>query len=218
MGVFVLSFTILFDYDGVIVDSIDLFAEAVTFAGRQLNQPVTFGPEDLRNIKTMSIPEITEVAGVEECLTRDFILGIEKELYRRALEIPVFPGMVEVIQQLRSFGNMAVVSATSERVVSEVLEKHSVLQYMCEIVGGDTEGSKSSKIRSLIDKYEGSAARTCMIGDTVSDIQQSKLAQVISIAVSWGWHRMDWLRTACPDFEVHRPTDLIQLVKQLSES
>ena len=44
-----------------------------------------------------------------------------------------------------------------------------------------------------------------MIGDTVSDIEQSKLANVSSIAVSWGWHRMNRLRTANPDFEINQP-------------
>ncbi len=210
-----MNFTVFIDFDGVIVDSINIFADAVNVAGRSLNQTVNFVAEDLRNIKHMSIPEITSVAGVEERLTREFILGIDAELFRRALEIPVFPGMADAIRQLSHFGLLAVVSASSSPVISKVLQNNGVLQYFVDIVGGDAIGSKSSKMRSLIHKYGGNSKRACMVGDTVSDIEQSRLAQVNSIAVSWGWHRMDRLRTAAPDFEIHQPADLVKLIERL---
>ena len=210
-----MKFTIFIDFDGVIVDSINFFADAVNVSGRSLNQTVNFAAEDLRNIKHMSIPEITSVAGVEERLTREFILGIDDELFRRALEIPIFPGMARAIRQLSRFGPLAVISASSSPVISKVLQNHEVFHCFADIIGGDAIGSKASKMRSLIHKYGGSSKRTCMIGDTVSDIEQSRLARVNSIAVSWGWHRMDRLRAAAPDFEVHRPADLVELIDRL---
>ena len=72
--------TILLDFDGVIVDSIELFCEAVNVAGRKLNRRVSFEPEDLRNIKRMSIPEISSVAGIEKKLMRAFVTEIDGEL------------------------------------------------------------------------------------------------------------------------------------------
>lgn len=210
-----MNFTIFIDFDGVIVDSIDIFADAVNVSGRALNQAVNFAAEDLRNIKHMSIPEITSVAGVEERLTRNFILGIDQELFRRAFEFPIFPGMADAIRQLSHFGPVAVISASSKPVISKVLQNHGVLQYFADVVGGDAIGSKSSKMRSLIHKYGGSSERACMIGDTVSDIEQSRLAKVNSIAVSWGWHRMERLRASAPDFEVHQPADLVRLIEHL---
>lgn len=212
-----MNFTIFIDFDGVIADSIEIFAHAINVSGRSLNQIVNFVPDDLRNIKRMTIPEIVSVAGVDIRLTREFIIGIDDELRRKALEIPIFPGMADVLVQLSKLGPLAVVSASSKPVISKVLANHGLQQHFVDIVGGDTVGSKSSKMLSLIHKYGGNARRACMIGDTVSDIEQSKLANVYSIAVSWGWHRMNRLHTADPDFEINQPAGLVRLVEHLSK-
>ena len=90
--------TILLDFDGVIVDSIELFSEVVNVAGRKLNRSVSIEPEDLRNIKRMSILEISNVAGIEKNLMRAFVTEIDGELSRRADEIPIFPHMTDVIE------------------------------------------------------------------------------------------------------------------------
>ena len=53
-----------------------------------------------------------------------------------------------------------------------------------------------------------------MIGDTVSDMEQGKAAGVVTIAVSWGWHAIEWIRTVQPDYEAYQPQDLIDITRQ----
>ena len=210
-----MSYTTLLDFDGVIVDSIEIFADAVNVAGAELNQSVQFVADDLRTIKRMTIAEITDAAGIDERLTRQFITEIDRDLFRRARQIQMFAGMTEVIKRLSSRGRLAIVSASSQLVISKVMQNHGLENFIDDIVGGDTQGTKSSKICSLIRKYQSSANRTCMIGDTVTDLEQGKIAGVSTIAVSWGWHSIDKLRTAQPDFEVYDPASLIQLVETI---
>ena len=71
------------------------------------------------------------------------------------------------------------------------------------------------KIKSIIQGNGSRLDNACMVGDTVSDIEQAKIAGVATIAVSWGWHRIEWLRTANPDYEVHQSLDLIERVQQV---
>ena len=207
--------TILLDFDGVIVDSIELFSEAVNVAGRKLNRSVSFEPEDLRNIKRMSILEISHVAGIEKKLMRAFVTEIDDELIRRANEIPIFPHMTDVIEKLSRVGILGIVSATSRPVISKVLQNNGIEQFVRHIASGDMPGAKSVKIKSIIQGIESRLDKACMVGDTVSDIEQGKFAGVATIAVSWGWHGIEWLRTANPDYEVHQPLDLIERVQQV---
>ena len=207
--------TILLDFDGVIVDSIELFSEAVNVAGRKLNRSVSIEPENLRNIKRMSILEISNVAGIEKNLMRAFVTEIDGELSRRADEIPIFPHMTDVIEKLSMVGSLGIVSATSRPVISKVLQNYEIEQFVRHIASGDMPGAKSVKIKSIIQGNGSRLDNACMVGDTVSDIEQAKIAGVATIAVSWGWHRIEWLRTANPDYEVHQSLDLIERVQQV---
>ena len=168
--------TILLDFDGVIVDSIELFCEAVNVAGRKLNRRVSFEPEDLRNIKRMSIPEISNVAGVEKKLMREFVTEIDGELYRRANEIPISQHMTDVIEKLSMVGSLGIVSATSRPVNSKVLQNYEIERFVRHIAGGDMPVAKSVMIKSIIQDNGSGLGKACMVGDTVSDIEQGKIA------------------------------------------
>ena len=133
--------TILLDFDGVIVDSIELFSEAVNVASRKLNRSVSFEPDDLRNIKRMSILEISDVAGIEKKLMRTFVMEIDDELNRRANKIPMFPHMTDVIEILSMVGSLGIVSATSRPVISKVLQNYGIEQFVQQIAGGDMPGA-----------------------------------------------------------------------------
>ncbi len=204
--------TIIFDFDGVLVDTIEIFSTAVNIAGEQLNQPVDFAPDDLRNIKRMSIPEIVAAAKVDPQLSHQFIAEIEKVLLERVNQIRLFPKMAELVEQLCELGKLGIVSATSRPVLSQVLLNEGIHQHFDAVIGGDTPGTKSEKILTIIQKNGSSASRSCMIGDTVSDIEQGKAAGVITVAVSWGWHAIDWLRTATPNYQANQPEDLFTIV------
>ena len=206
--------TILFDFDGVLVDSIEIFSAAVNVAGRKLQQPVAFVPDDLRNIKRMSIPEIVSAANIDPALSAEFIEEIDRELYRQFVKIHLFSGIESVVRQLRQLGTLSIVSASSVAVIERVLANVGLASYFDDIVGGDMPGTKAEKITRLVNQYGSSVAHTCMIGDTVSDIEQGKAAGVVTVAVSWGWHHINWIRTVQPDFEAKVPEDLLHIVNQ----
>ncbi len=208
-----MSALILFDYDGVLVDSIEIFSEAVNVAGRELNQPVSFVADDLRRIKHMSIREIVAVAGIDPVLSQAFVDGIDRELYRRFDDMPLFPEIDNVVRQLRKLGTVGIVSATSRAVITKVMQKHALLENFAHITGGDMPGTKAEKIIRIVQKYGSPETRTCMIGDTVSDLEQGRAAGVRTIAVSWGWHSIEKLRKYEPDYEAYQPKELVEIVK-----
>ena len=107
---------------------------------------------------------------------RVFVAEIDGELYRRANEIPIFPHMTNVIEKLSMVGSLGIVSATSRPVISKVLQNYEIEQFVRRIAGGDLPGAKSVKIKSIIQDNGGGLSKACMVGDTVSDIEQGKIA------------------------------------------
>ena len=206
------NLTVLLDFDGVIVDTIEIFAEAVEIAGRALNQPVSCSTDDLRNIKQMSIQEICRSAGVERKRMRAFVSGLNQELLRRADQITMFPDMIEAIPSMSRFGALGIISATPEPVISKVLNNYRLRSCIRWIAGGDMPGAKFIKIKAIMSENHSLPDITCMVGDTISDVEQGKLAGVKTIAVDWGWHDIEWIRTVEPDYEVSTPKQLVETV------
>ncbi len=206
---------ILLDYDGVIVDSIEIFARTVRVAAGKLNQPTEFCPDDLRSIQRMTIEEISDRIEIDRSRIPEFLEVLDQELYRAAGEVPLFPNIAQVVRQLGRLGTLAIVSATPAHIISRVLENHSIERYFDRVIGGDTPGAKSVKIKFLVEHYGSAVDATCMVGDTISDIEEGNAADVATIAVSWGWHSVGHLLSADPDAVAHQPEDLIELTQQL---
>ena len=205
--------TILFDFDGVIVDSLQLFVQAVNAACRKLGYPENFTSHDLCSIKRMSIPEIARTAGVDESHTIPFVEEIDNDLERRIHEIKLFPDMSEVIQRLACCGDLGIVSASPNRIISAVLDHNNLSSVVKDIAGGDTPGRKNERITRIIAANNSRAEDTWMIGDTVSDIIEGGIAGVKTVGVAWGWHGAERLQEVQPDFLLHKPWDLVGLVE-----
>lgn len=180
-----------------------------------LNQPTEFSPDDLRSIQRMTIEEISDHIEIGRKQIPEFLNLLDQELYQAAGEVPLFPNMADVVRQLSRQGTLAIVSATPAHIINKVLENHSIERYFDRVIGGDTPGAKSVKIKSLIEQYDSTVDTACMVGDTISDIEEGNNADVATIAVSWGWHSMDHLLSVGPDAVAHQPEDLIELTRKL---
>jgi phosphoglycolate phosphatase len=53
-----------------------------------------------------------------------------------------------------------------------------------------------------------------MVGDSLSDILAAKEASVTSIAVTWGHQSLEKLLLGHPDFVVHSPRELTEVIEQ----
>ena len=105
-----------------------------------------------------------------------FVTEIDNELIRMANQIPIFPHMADVIEKLSMVGSLGIVSATSRPVIFKVLQNYEIERFVRHIAGGDMPGAKSVKIKSIIQDNGSGLGKACMVGDTVSDIEQGKIA------------------------------------------
>ena len=55
------------------------------------------------------------------------------------------------------------------------------------------------------------------IGDETRDIDAAKRSRVKAIAVSWGFNSQQILAEHNPDFLVHKPKELIDIIKNLQQ-
>ncbi len=115
------------------------------------------------------------------------------------------PKIEELLNDLEKAGKLIIITSNKTSLVKDVLLHHGVLPHL-EIWGFDIEPSKTKKILSAKEKYGN--AKYFYVGDTVGDTQEAKKAGVISVAVTYGYHKREWLEEIKPDFLVDTVDEL----------
>jgi phosphoglycolate phosphatase len=199
----------MFDFDGVLADSLVAFHAALDEACR------VHGFAGLTDRATfLDIFEGNMVEGLEQAgLAGDQVGPVLVDLGRRLAvsmgSYPPFPGIPEVIRQLYLEGPVYVITSNVTAVVRAYLDRHG-MGGVRDVLGSDREASKQVKIRSVMAQWPGYTPY--YIGDTLGDMKEARAAGAMAVAAVWGWHDEERLRQGSPDRVVTVPTDLLELL------
>ena len=199
----------LFDFDGVLVDSLDLYAEAVTRILERIGTPIVKSKEDYLALFDGNFYESMAAAGVDLAAYHEAVKEILPRIDYDAMK--PFDGLIPVLAILEKDHLLAVVSSNGYRTIRTMLDKFGFAPYFREILGADFRTSKKEKIAYALQKYGIPGERAFYIGDTAGDIREARAAGVRAVAVTWGWHSRDRLAAAGPDFLVDAPEGLLAI-------
>lgn len=197
---------LLFDYDGVIADSFDVYFHEFTracsaYGFERLNSRDAF----LRLFDGNLIAQLIKVGFPMRKLKRladDFRPQMEKANSR----IAPFPGMVEILRTLSACYPVMIITANSSHVVQQFLNANA-LHEIKGVLGSDIETSKVKKIRRARRNFPG--CRAYYIGDTKGDMLEARRAGAIPVAAGWGWHDRERLASAHPNYIIEAQEDLL---------
>ncbi len=199
----------LFDFDGVLADSLDLYAEAVARCLERIGTPIVKSKEDYLDLFDGNFYESMAARGVD--LTAfaqaawEILPGIDYDAMKP------FAGLIPVLDALQKDHSLAVISSNGYRTIRAMLVRFGFDPYFGEIFGSDFHFSKKEKIDHALEKYGLPKERAFYIGDTVGDILEARAAGVRSVAVTWGWHDRERLVSVHPDFVVDTPEGLLSI-------
>lgn len=203
------SSLIMFDYDGVIADSREIFQRAfqdacVSFGLEPLAQDEAF----LRVFEGNMMAGLA-AAGLRETYFPAFLSKLE-DMLNAAPQPPVFTGMAEVVRTLYQHFPLWIITSNVSDVLRPVLEDAGIVDCFQEIMGADVHPDKTEKIRRVRVRFPA----TCpawYVGDTLGDILEGNRAGCRTVAVTWGWHSRDRLEQGRPDRWAERPADLLEI-------
>jgi phosphoglycolate phosphatase len=187
---------LLFDFDGVLVDSLDLYAEAVARCLERIGTPIVKSKEDY--LALFDVAAFTEAS-------REILPRIDYGAMKP------YDGLIPVLTALEKDHILAVISSNGYRTIRVMLERFGFAPYFREIFGADFRFSKKEKIAYALEKYGIPGERAFYIGDTAGDIVEARAAGVRSVAVTWGWHSRERLAASHPDFLVDTPEGLLSV-------
>jgi phosphoglycolate phosphatase len=210
---------IIFDYDGVLADTLDDLLQFGQEACNKLGVKHIVTKDDINNLEVMSFASYGLACEIPAPLIDEFV-KICLNLFAEKKSPPaIFEGLSKVIRYLSLHHKMAVITTNSSQNVNSFLTKHGLEGFIHAIYGIDSPGSKAQKIsrarHQLIDNTKHESV--LMVGDSLSDILAAKEASVTSVVVTWGHQSLEKLLGGNPDYVISSPQMLIAIVEQLEE-
>ncbi|MBI4765791.1 MAG: HAD family hydrolase [Deltaproteobacteria bacterium] len=198
---------LLFDYDGVIVDSLEVFRDRVISTCKRYGSKNIISKEDFLTLFNGNFYEKLMESGIPKekipQMILDFQIGLDEQK-----NIRLFDGVKEMLEKLSRNNRLIIITSNVTRVIEESLKLKNMTCFE-EILGADKETSKVKKIKMMKSKHKGCSIY--YIGDTRGDILEGKKAGIKTIAITWGWHSQDQLGEEQPDFMVDSPQALVKL-------
>jgi phosphoglycolate phosphatase len=200
----------LFDFDGVLVDSLDVYEKTVTDCLRKINQPLTRGREEFLELFEGNFYESLVKRGVDLDKFMESSVNILAEVDYNKMK--PFGAMRPVLDELKKNHPLIVISSNDSPTIQEALRLYNFNGIFQEILGSDFMFSKKEKILYAEKKYQTTLQDIYYIGDTTGDIKEGKQAGIKTVGVTWGWHSKEKMAAAKPDYLFDTPQELLQLV------
>ena len=183
---------ILFDLDGTLTDSM----EGVIRSAQYMQEKMGLRVWEYEELRFMVGPPLIE------SFTKEFAMPFEEaekgiEVFRERyatiglFENKVFPGIVELLENLQAKGKrMAVATSKKEDLAVRILEHFDIAKYM-EVIGGDMRelgrDTKAKVIDYVLETMKAEKADVIMVGDRKFDINGAHAIGIPCIAVEWGY-------------------------------
>ena len=207
---------IIFDYDGVLADTLDDLLRFGQEACNKLGVKHVVEKDDLSNLEVMSFASYGRACEVPEHLVDEFVQICLKSFAEKKSPPAIFDGLSNIVRRFAVNNTIAIVTTNSSENVNAFLVKHGLNGFVHAVYGVDSPGSKAQKIsvaRNRLAPYTQQEA-VFMVGDSSSDIRAAKETATTSIAVTWGHQSLEHLLRGAPDYVVRFPQDLIEVIEK----
>ncbi|MFZ6027908.1 MAG: HAD family hydrolase [Chloroflexota bacterium] len=209
---------IIFDLDGVLVNSEPLMRYAFTESYRRVigagEPPIDAYLENMG----VAFPQIMDQLGLPHEMWQPFREICQKNLER----VTLFPEVVDLLEWAQSRGiKCSILTGKDRERTLELLAHFGLQHYFDAVIASDqlcrSKPDPEGMLRSL-DLLSCAPEEAVMIGDAVSDVECAHNANVRAIAVTWGIKPERIQTLCCPDYIVHDWQALAGILQTLEKN
>jgi len=199
----------LFDFDGVLVDSLGLYEKSVNVCLERIGKPRIASREEFLDLFEENFYGAIAKRGVD---VDEFMLAFKAvtPTLDYSLARP-FSDLIPVLAELKKRHGLVIISSNSSFAIRLMLAKFGFDPYFDDVLGADFNFSKIEKILYAKGHYGTNGGHTFYVCDTAGDVREAREAGVKTVAVTWGWHPRKRLQRARPDAMIETPEDLLAL-------
>jgi len=213
----------LFDYDGTIVDSAGMIVQGAIEAFRMCGLPDPDPQKVRENIGRPLAVALDVYMPVGYTVTPEQISEAYRSWYAEQGRLglqnePLYPGMVELIHELKSNDWLIGIATNKSRVgLTNGLAKHNLSNIFDITLSTDENIAKPNPAMALRAMKELGVEEkySVIIGDTINDIGLGVNSGITSIGVTWGYNNRKLLMSAGANHLVDNAQDLSKLMNKL---
>ena len=206
----------IFDIDGTLIDTIDMYMPAMIDTLAQHGHPVA--PDKVEQTKHdlfgITGRDALRLAGISEEEIPEMLKDWFDLAYQRADRAKVIEGIPEMLNTLANREDAKIAIATS-KLADEYQEyfvnKYDFAKFKVAITSADTKKHKPAPdpILAAMDKMGADPATTVYVGDTINDMKAAHAAGAKFAGALYSSANPDSIKDA--DFPLMKPADLLKI-------
>lgn len=207
---------IIFDYDGVIGDSMLQIFRVHKSMLRMFNKSSDLTLEQFRRMASTDWKKLYRDWGFTEEELAELPPAFLNEFMKLKNEIRLFDGIEDVIKSVHKKFRLAIASNGNSKRIREHLEQNNLLHCFELVIGLEAERLKPDPYQLLVCMRELGLQpeETCFVADTLVDITAGRRAGVGKIiAAAYGYQPAHFLTEA--DILVRSPQELLRALEGL---
>ena len=182
--------TILFDFDGTVFDTVEGISKSARYAINRLGLDAP-----LEELRCFAGPPLVPM--FQEKFGFDYEKAVEAtRLFRERYKVQglhesrPFPGMKELLEELRRIGKKTGIATIKQQLLAEQLLEEAGMRVLFDVICGSPL-TKSLTKRELAEQamaqLGSDPARTVLVGDTRYDAEGAKEAGIAFIGAGYGY-------------------------------
>lgn len=182
---------VLFDFDGTVFDTVEGITKSVQYAAGKLG----LHPE-LESLRCFAGPPLADMFMEHFGLDRETALRAVadfRERYRPVgiYECRVFPGIRELLRDLRAAGYTLGIATSKPQPMAEMLLEREGMTALFDTIAGSREDllndTKADVLRRAMSTLHVKPEETVLVGDTKYDVIGARKCHVPCIGAGWGY-------------------------------
>jgi phosphoglycolate phosphatase len=207
--------TIVFDFDGTLADSMSLLVEITNELAAEFGYR-TVTAQQIAELQKLSSRDILKISGIAVWQVPWILRKFKIAFREKSTKVKLFPEVLQMLHSLKINGyKLGIVSSNSVENIGIVLKQHQV-EHLFSFISSASVFGKGQAIKSCLRANYIQREEAMYVGDEIRDIDAARYCQVPSIAVTWGFNHPDTLSGHQPDYMVHQPAELLELLQVTS--
>lgn len=215
-GVLFLIKQVIFDFDGTLADSENVFFHVTNDVCRRFNLPL-FDTERYAYFSSIPIKQAIKELGVKWYQVPRYSLEGCLSFMRRISSISLFDGVIDLLDELEQIGlGLSIISSNSHENIRHLLRKNNV-RCFDNIISVQKLFKKHRFIKNFLKRHDLESHEVLYVGDEVRDIHACKKANIKIIAASWGFDDLNHLKEENPDYIVNHPSEIVEIINDYDQ-